>query len=46
MKKISKLLILPIAVLTLAGCGKIPTLKNGEDAIITLKEENVATSEN
>lgn len=46
MKKYYKLLVLPIIILSLAGCGKtIPVLENGEEAIITLKEKNVSTSE-
>lgn len=36
MKK--KIILVGVATLLLCGCGKIPTLKNGEDAIVTFKD--------
>ena len=33
------LLLVVICLLTLCGCGKIPTLKNGEEAVITFKKD-------
>lgn len=44
MKKISKLLILGIVLFTVVGCGKIPTLKNGEEAIATLDEGSISAN--
>lgn len=37
MKK--KVLVLAVLALMLCGCGKIPTLKNGEEAVVTFKDE-------
>ena len=46
MKKITKLLILPLVIIPLAGCGKIPTLKNGEEAVVTLnKDKGISANE-
>lgn len=38
MKKILRGLLCLTLILTLTGCGEIPKLKNGEDAIITFKD--------
>lgn len=42
MKKITKLLTIPVLVISLAGCGKIPTLENGEQVVITVKEGDIS----
>ena len=36
MKK--KLLVLAVIALMMCGCGKIPKLENGEDAVVTFKD--------
>ena len=35
------LLLSLICLLTLCGCGKIPTLQNGEEAVITFAKDDV-----
>lgn len=45
MKKTNKLLILGLVLFTVVGCGKIPTLKNGEEAVATLKEGNISADQ-
>lgn len=45
MKKLKKILILPLIVLILAGCGKVAVLKNGQDAVATMKEGNIAVED-
>ncbi len=44
MKKNTKkvLGILAISMLLVTGCGKVPKLENGQDAVITLKGENIS----
>ena len=41
MKNLTKFLILMLVATTLVGCGKIPTLENGEEAVATLNEDAV-----
>lgn len=41
MKNLKKLFILMLVMLTLVGCGKIPTLESGEEAVATLGENNM-----
>mgnify|MGYP004648155269 CR=1 FL=1 len=44
MKK--KLLVLAVIGLMMSGCGKIPTLKNGEEAVVTFKDsESISVDE-
>lgn len=44
MKK--KLLVLSVIGLMMCGCGKIPTLKNGEEAVVTFKDaESISVNE-
>jgi len=45
MKKISKLLVLGAVLFTVVGCGKIPTLKNGEEAVTTLNEGSISANQ-
>lgn len=45
MKKINKILIVGVAALSLVGCGKIPTLKNGEEAVVTSKPGNISANQ-
>lgn len=45
MKKLSKILILSLVVLTFAGCGKIPTLKNGEEAVVTTDSGSISAND-
>ncbi len=44
MKKNTKKLlgVLTISMLLVTGCGKVPKLENGQDAVITLKGENIS----
>lgn len=42
MKKIGKICILTCLMLGLVGCGAIPTLKNGEEAVATLDKGGVS----
>ncbi len=45
MKKLTKILAVPLLVLALAGCGKIPVLENGQEAVVTLKEGSISADE-
>lgn len=45
MKKLNKFLIISFATLTLCGCGKIPTLANGEEAVVTSTAGNISANE-
>lgn len=45
MKKLGKLLILLCAVIPLAGCGQIPTLENGQEAVATMKEGSISAND-
>ena len=45
MKKLSKILIISLATLTFAGCGKIPTLENGEEAVVTTSKGSISANE-
>lgn len=42
MKNLEKLFILMLVMLTLVGCGKIPTLESGEEAVATLEEGKIS----
>lgn len=41
MKNLKKIFVLMLVMLTLVGCGKIPTLESGEEAVVTLGENNM-----
>lgn len=41
MKNLRKLFVLMLVMLTLVGCGKIPTLESGEEAVATLGDKNM-----
>jgi len=45
MKKIAKILGISLLTLSLVGCGKVPQLKNGEEAVATLKEGNISAND-
>ena len=45
MKKLNKFLIISLATLTLCGCGKIPTLSNGDEAVVTSDSGNISANE-
>ena len=45
MKKLGKLLILLCAVIPLAGCGQVPTLENGQEAVATMKEGSISAND-
>lgn len=45
MKNLTKFLILMLVATTLVGCGKIPTLENGEEAVATLSKGAVSANE-
>jgi len=42
MKNWKKLLVLAVLLVGVVGCGEIPTLKNGEDAVATLDKNGVS----
>lgn len=42
MKNLKKILILMLITVTLVGCGKIPTLENGQEAVVTLEEGSIS----
>ena len=43
MKK--KLFLLSLSLFLLAGCGEVPKLKNGEDAVVSFKDGGISTNE-
>jgi len=45
MKKLTKLLILPVAILSLVGCGKVPVLENGQEAVVTTSIGSISANE-
>lgn len=45
MKKTTKIIGILCMTLTLAGCGKVPQLANGEEAVVTLKEGNISAND-
>ena len=45
MKKLTKLLILPVAILSLVGCGKVPVLENGQEAVVTTKVGSISAND-
>ena len=45
MKKTSKILLTTALVISLAGCGKIPTLKNGDEAVFTTDSKKISVTE-
>jgi len=45
MKNLTKFIILMLIATTLAGCGKIPTLENGEEAVATLNKGAVSVND-
>ncbi len=40
-----KLLIILCAILLVTGCGKVPKLKNGQDAVVTFKNGSIAVDD-
>jgi len=42
MKK--KIIVLALCVLMISGCGKIPTLSNGDEAVVTLKDGSMISA--
>ncbi|MBQ9834053.1 MAG: peptidylprolyl isomerase [Bacilli bacterium] len=40
-----KLFLLSLSLFLLAGCGEIPKLKNGEDAVVSFKDGGISTNE-
>ena len=45
MKKLTKLLILPVAILSLVGCGKVPVLENGQEAVATTSVGSISAND-
>lgn len=45
MKKLTKLLIIPVIALTLSGCGEVAKLENGQDAVATTKVGNISAED-
>ena len=41
-KNSGKILISGLLIFSLVGCGKVPVLKNGEDAIVTSNNKNIS----
>ena len=44
-KNSGKILISGLLIFSLVGCGKVPVLKNGEDAIVTSNNKNISVTE-
>ena len=44
MKSFKKLFIVPILLVTLVGCGKVATLSDGEDAVVTLNDGGISAN--
>ena len=40
-KNSGKIFISGLLIFSLVGCGKVPVLKNGEDAIVTSNNKNI-----
>lgn len=45
MKKLTKIFVVGLASLSLVGCGKVAKLKNGEDAVLTIKNGGISADE-
>ena len=45
MKKLTKIFAISLLGLVLVGCGKIPVLENGQEAVVTLKEGSISADE-
>lgn len=45
MKKLTKLLIIPVVALSLVGCGKVPVLENGQEAVVTTKVGSISAND-
>lgn len=45
MKKLTKLLIVPVMALTLVGCGKVAVLENGQEAVLKTKAGNISAED-
>ncbi len=45
MKKIFKILLICTLLFSFTGCGKVATLKNGEDAILTLNDGGISAND-
>lgn len=41
----SKICALSLVLITLVGCGKIPVLENGQEAVATMKEGNISAND-
>lgn len=44
-KNSSKIIISGLLIFSLAGCGKVPVLENGEEAIVTSNNKNISVNE-
>ena len=44
-KNSGKILISGLLIFSLVGCGKVPVLDNGEDAIVTSNNKNISVTE-
>lgn len=44
-KNSGKILISGLLIFSLAGCGKVPVLKNGEEAVVTSNAKNISVTE-
>ena len=45
MRKLGKIFIAGLACVSLVGCGKIPTLENGEEAVVTTNDSKISVTE-
>ncbi len=45
MKKLTKLLIIPVIAFSLVGCGKVPVLENGQEAVATTNKGNISAED-
>ena len=45
MKNLKKIFILIILVTIVTGCGKIPTLKNGEEAVVNTNKGGISAED-
>ena len=44
-KNSGKILISGLLIFSLAGCGKVPVLDNGEEAVVTSNAKNISVTE-
>ncbi|MDD5979829.1 MAG: peptidylprolyl isomerase [bacterium] len=45
MKKLTKLLIIPVIAFSLVGCGKVPVLENGQEAVATTNKGSISAED-